>query len=316
MCPLSETELFFFQASIECALTAYWDSLVADKVKNLPAIRKTRVWSLGREGPLEKGMAIHSSILAWRIPWTEEPGRLSSMGLQRVRQYWATHTHIAPYSPKHYTHCHFCGHREMDMKSLPTSHTGVTSSLSLLLSLFFRHLCDQALRPEHLSCKGLEQGGHADVEKVRKTWALEWAKSNPKVKERGVRERAECKSEHKRPATKETVLSEKPTGWPLASDLPVLLPHAQNRSSSVCIQPWHCSLDSVSDCLFLTQDKLNLHGLQCSRDQSLPARSTLVLSITAILNFCQLLSLCPGGSLGEESPPTPSCSSHLLAYRY
>ena len=108
----------------------------------------------------------------------------------------------------------------------------------------------------------------------------------------------------------------KTPGWPLTSDLPVLLPHAQNQSSSVCIQSWHCSLDSVSDCLFLTQDKLNLHGLQCSCDQSLPAPSTLVLSTTAILNFYQLLSLCPGGSLGEESSPTPSCSSHLLAYRF
>ena len=53
-------------------------------VKNLPAMQETRVRSLGWEDPLEKGMATHSSILAWRIPWTEEPGRLQSMGLQRV----------------------------------------------------------------------------------------------------------------------------------------------------------------------------------------------------------------------------------------
>ena len=53
-------------------------------VKNLPAIRGTCVQSLGWEDPLEKGMATHSSILAWRIPWTEEPGRLQSMWLQRV----------------------------------------------------------------------------------------------------------------------------------------------------------------------------------------------------------------------------------------
>ena len=51
-------------------------------VKNLPA-RQTSVHSLGREDPLEKGMAILSSVLAWRIPWTEEPGTLQSMGLQR-----------------------------------------------------------------------------------------------------------------------------------------------------------------------------------------------------------------------------------------
>ena len=59
-------------------------SLVAQTVKNLPAMWETPVPSLGREDPLEKGMAIHSSILAWRIPWTEEPGGLKSMGSQRV----------------------------------------------------------------------------------------------------------------------------------------------------------------------------------------------------------------------------------------
>ena len=55
-------------------------------VDNLPAVQKIWVHSLGQEDPLEKAMATHSSILAWRIPWTEEPGRLQSMGLQRVRQ--------------------------------------------------------------------------------------------------------------------------------------------------------------------------------------------------------------------------------------
>jgi len=54
-------------------------------VKNLPAMQETWAQSLGQENPLEKGMATHSSILAWRIPWTDEPGRLQSMGLQRVR---------------------------------------------------------------------------------------------------------------------------------------------------------------------------------------------------------------------------------------
>ena len=54
-------------------------------VKNLPAMRETGVPSLGQEDPLEKGMATHSTILAWRIPQTEEPGKLQSMGLQRVR---------------------------------------------------------------------------------------------------------------------------------------------------------------------------------------------------------------------------------------
>ena len=55
-----------------------------EMVKNLPAMHETQVRSLGQEDPLEKEMAIHSSILAFRIPWTEEPGRLQSMGSQRV----------------------------------------------------------------------------------------------------------------------------------------------------------------------------------------------------------------------------------------
>ena len=61
-------------------------SLVAWMVKNLPAIREAWVWTLGWEDPLEKDMAAHSSTLAWRIPWTEEPGGLQSMGSQRVIQ--------------------------------------------------------------------------------------------------------------------------------------------------------------------------------------------------------------------------------------
>ena len=59
--------------------------LSAQMVKNLPAVQKTWVQSLGQEDPLEKGMATHSSILAWRILWTEKPGGLKSVGLQRVR---------------------------------------------------------------------------------------------------------------------------------------------------------------------------------------------------------------------------------------
>ena len=56
---------------------------MAQLVKNLPAVQETWVQSLGWEDPLEKEMATHSSILAWRIPWTEDPGRLQSMGSQR-----------------------------------------------------------------------------------------------------------------------------------------------------------------------------------------------------------------------------------------
>ena len=66
----------------------YWDSLVAQTVKHLPIMQETQVRSLGREDPLEKVMAMHSSILAWKIPWTEEPGKLQSRGSQRVGYDW------------------------------------------------------------------------------------------------------------------------------------------------------------------------------------------------------------------------------------
>ena len=68
-------------------------SLVAQRLKRLPGMRETRVWSPGQEDPLEKEIATHSSTLAWRIPWREEPGRLQSMKLQRVRHDWATSLH-------------------------------------------------------------------------------------------------------------------------------------------------------------------------------------------------------------------------------
>ena len=69
---------------------AWASSLVAQTVKNLSAIWETQVWSLGWEDPLEKEMATHSSTLAWKIPWTEEPGRLQSIGSLRVKHDWVT----------------------------------------------------------------------------------------------------------------------------------------------------------------------------------------------------------------------------------
>ena len=66
-------------------ILSHWASLVAQRLKHLPAMQETRVLSLGWEDPLEKEMTTHSSILAWRIPWREEPGRLQSTGSQRVR---------------------------------------------------------------------------------------------------------------------------------------------------------------------------------------------------------------------------------------
>ena len=66
---------------------------VAQMVKDLPAMQETRIQSLGQEDTLEKGMATHPSILAWRIPETEGPGGLQSVALQKVRHDWATNPH-------------------------------------------------------------------------------------------------------------------------------------------------------------------------------------------------------------------------------
>ena len=67
--------------NVKCSYRAY---LVAQLVKNLPAMQKTWIQSLGQEYPLEEGLATHSSILAWRIPWTEKPGGKQSIGPHRV----------------------------------------------------------------------------------------------------------------------------------------------------------------------------------------------------------------------------------------
>ena len=74
--------MVLLQASVLPLLLSWW---VAQMVKNLPEMQDTWVQSLGQEDPLEKRMATHSSILAWETPWTEEPGGLQSMRLQRVR---------------------------------------------------------------------------------------------------------------------------------------------------------------------------------------------------------------------------------------
>ena len=79
-------------------LALYNASLMVWTVKNLPAMQETWVRSLGQEDPLEKGMATYSSILAWRIPWTEEPDGLQSVGSQGVRNDWETSTfHFSAY---------------------------------------------------------------------------------------------------------------------------------------------------------------------------------------------------------------------------
>ena len=73
-------------------------ALIAQSLKNLPAMQETQVWFLGQEDPLEKEMAIHSSILVWEIPQTEELGGLQSIASQRLRHDRVTNTHILHYA--------------------------------------------------------------------------------------------------------------------------------------------------------------------------------------------------------------------------
>ena len=87
------------EISIQQRYCEFWASLAARTVQIPPAVQETRVRSLGWKDPPEKQMAPHSSILAWRIPWTEEPGGLQSTGSQRVGHDWVTHTHTHTHTP-------------------------------------------------------------------------------------------------------------------------------------------------------------------------------------------------------------------------
>ena len=111
------------------------NTTMAQRLKHLPAMWETWVRSLGWEDPLEKEMATHSSTLAWRTPWREEPGRLQSMGSQRVRHDWATSLH--------FTSAFFIvqlSHPYMTTgKSIPlTRWTFVDKTMSLLLNMLSR----------------------------------------------------------------------------------------------------------------------------------------------------------------------------------
>ena len=95
------TFLYFHLLIYNCLKSSFlflWASLVAQTVRNTCAMWETWVWSMGWEDPLEEGTATHSSILAWRIPWTEEPGRLQSMGSQQVGLDWVTKLPSLTYS--------------------------------------------------------------------------------------------------------------------------------------------------------------------------------------------------------------------------
>ena len=96
--PSLHTQILFSDGEWEkrrkLKILAFTHKKVAHTVKNPPAMQETQVQSLGREDPLEKGIATHSSIPAWSIPWAEEPGGLQSMGSWRVGHNWTTNTYI------------------------------------------------------------------------------------------------------------------------------------------------------------------------------------------------------------------------------
>ena len=126
-------------------------SLVAQTVKNLAVIQETHVRSLGWEEPLEKGMAIHASILVWRIQGTEEPGRLQSMGSQRVGHNWAINS--------------FFFRRILDISSTPkdnpentTDRQGSCSHLPLLISTFSNQDYKKGGPSQRLKTKSHKEG--------------------------------------------------------------------------------------------------------------------------------------------------------------
>ena len=119
-------------------------SLVAQTVKRLSTMWGTRVRSLGWEDPLEKKMAIHSSTIAWKIPWTEDPGRLQSMGSQRVRHDWATsHSFIHQFSSVVQLCPTLCNPMDCSTPGFPVHHQ------LLDLVQIHVHQVDDAIQPFH-----------------------------------------------------------------------------------------------------------------------------------------------------------------------
>ena len=109
-------------------------------VKKLLPIWETWVWSLGQEDPLGTEMATHSSILAWGVPWTEEPGGLQSMELQRIRHNWATNTHTFKTKVTSLTGYVFCTLTETEICHVLISCVKLTMCLLCLADRFLRFL--------------------------------------------------------------------------------------------------------------------------------------------------------------------------------
>ena len=147
-------------------------SLVDQMVKNLPAVCETRVQSLGREDPLEKEMATYSNILAWRIPWTKEPGGLQSMRLQRVGHVWATNIFTRNYGPT----CHRLDRKKKKKRRIQLSGYSwfvIGSPLSghLEPSLLLLHFA-LWMHVFQSHCSKLEEGERPQRDFVWKIWGL------------------------------------------------------------------------------------------------------------------------------------------------
>ena len=112
-------------------------SLVAQTVQNLPAIQETWIQSLDREHPVKKGMATHSSILAWRIPWTKKSGGLQFMGSQRVRHNWMNyHRHIHSKNYMRYSTLHYKIGSALDDFAQLQAHVHIYSGWSLAMQFW------------------------------------------------------------------------------------------------------------------------------------------------------------------------------------
>ena len=121
-------------------------------------MNETQLWSLGQEDPLEEGIAIHSSILVWRIPWTDEPDWLQSMGLQRVRNEWATNIHT-------HTHTH------TDM-FLPTVATTLAQSYRVWCSVYILSAWHKSVDVIMSGYKKCEKGRVPKIQALKGKWIL------------------------------------------------------------------------------------------------------------------------------------------------
>ena len=113
-----------------------WGFPGSSELKNLPRMQKTQVQSLGQEDPMEKGTATHSSILAWRIPWTEETGRLQSVGSQRVGHDWSDWAHMRAFYLNTHTHTYVCIIQGLAVKEGGNRMQGIEARCLWLYTIF------------------------------------------------------------------------------------------------------------------------------------------------------------------------------------